>query len=95
MQGVMQASTAPVAAAARTCSTSGRRACSAAAAPAPARREQRRRQSLLVARGVKVELTDLEGKLHVLDIEPEETVLDVGLDKGIEMPWDCRMGVCM
>lgn len=36
----------------------------------------------------------LDGKAHELRMEPDEHVLDVALDAGLDLPWSCRGGVC-
>lgn len=33
--------------------------------------------------------------MHVLEVDASETVLDAALDKGIDVPYDCKMGVCL
>lgn len=42
----------------------------------------------------KVEIT-FEGKTHVLEVGEDETILMKALDAGLELPYDCQMGVCM
>lgn len=42
----------------------------------------------------RVELTHSAGK-SVLEVPDDESILDVALDNGIEVPHDCKMGVCM
>jgi ferredoxin len=36
-----------------------------------------------------------EGKTHELSVPDGSTILDVALDKGIDLPYDCKLGVCM
>lgn len=36
-----------------------------------------------------------EGETHTLSVKPGETILGVALAKGISLPHDCQMGVCM
>jgi ferredoxin len=45
-------------------------------------------------RAHRVELTHSAGK-SVLEVPDDESILDVALDNGIEVPHDCKMGVCM
>eukprot|EP01024_Parvocaulis_polyphysoides_P068305 TRINITY_DN8301_c0_g1_i1.p5 TRINITY_DN8301_c0_g1~~TRINITY_DN8301_c0_g1_i1.p5 ORF type:complete len:154 (+),score=20.99 TRINITY_DN8301_c0_g1_i1:773-1234(+) len=42
----------------------------------------------------KVEI-EHEGQVHVLDVESGQTILEVALEQGLELPHDCKMGVCM
>nr|AWK24089.1 chloroplast ferredoxin-4 [Chlamydomonas sp. UWO 241] len=57
------------------------------APPAPAHRRVR-------AAAFKVELTH-EGKTHVLEVPQGSSILEVALDKGLDLPHDCKLGVCM
>ena len=66
---------------------SGQRPAGWPAAAAAARRH--------VAARAHVELTDLEGAKHVLEVAEDETILDVAIDAGLDMPYDCKMGVCL
>ncbi|XP_028773548.1 ferredoxin C 1, chloroplastic [Neltuma alba] len=36
-----------------------------------------------------------QGELRELEIDPEETILSKALDSGLEVPHDCKLGVCM
>ena len=36
-----------------------------------------------------------EGKTTQLDVEPDETILTKALDSGLDVPHDCKLGVCM
>lgn len=81
MQCALQLAAAP-AAAARASTRGGRQ--QAAAAP-----------RAVATRAARVELQDLDGTMHVLEVGDDETVLDVALDKGLDMPYDCKMGVCL
>jgi ferredoxin len=36
-----------------------------------------------------------EGKTAVLDVDEGTTILEAALDNGIELPHDCKLGVCM
>ena len=47
------------------------------------------------ARGASVELKMPDGSTHSVEVEEGQNVLDAALDAGIEMPHDCKMGVCM
>lgn len=75
----------------RNCTTSGRRVQLAAAA-APARGVRR---SLAVAVRAHTVALDLEGTTTVLDVPDGMSILEVALDQGLEVPHDCKMGVCM
>lgn len=35
------------------------------------------------------------GKKHILEVAEDETILDASLDAGIELPYDCKCGVCL
>jgi ferredoxin len=60
---------------------------------AAAAQQRRRRRS--VAAHAKVELRDLDGKLHILEVSEDQNILEVALDEGLDMPYDCKMGVCL
>jgi ferredoxin len=62
----------------------------AAARPAAPRRITR----LAPVRSHKVEITH-EGKTVTLDVPEGQSILEVALDKGIDLPHDCKLGVCM
>jgi len=36
-----------------------------------------------------------EGKTTQLEVEPDETILSKALDSGLDVPHDCKLGVCM
>jgi len=36
----------------------------------------------------------LEGKSRIFEVSPEKTILDAGLDNGVEMPYSCQSGLC-
>ncbi|MCC5945783.1 MAG: ferredoxin--NADP reductase [Bernardetiaceae bacterium] len=36
----------------------------------------------------------LDGESHKINVGPEQTVLDVALDAGIDMPYSCQSGLC-
>ncbi|KAL4419433.1 hypothetical protein ABPG77_006360 [Micractinium sp. CCAP 211/92] len=80
MQCALQLAAAPAAAA--RASTRGRQQAGAA-------------RRAVAARAARVELQDLDGTMHILEVGEDETVLDVALDKGLDMPYDCKMGVCL
>lgn len=53
-----------------------------------------RRGSRAVAAGYKVTI-EHEGKSTTLDVEEDETILSRALGEGVEVPHDCKLGVCM
>jgi ferredoxin len=62
----------------------------AAARPAAPRRIAR----LALIRSHKVEITH-EGKSFTLDVPEGQSILETALDQGIDLPHDCKLGVCM
>jgi len=52
------------------------------------------RASSLLARAYKVQINQ-EGTVHTLEIPDGKTILEVALDKGLDLPHDCKLGVCM
>lgn len=36
-----------------------------------------------------------EGRTTELEVEPDETILSKAIDSGLEVPHDCKLGVCM
>uniref|UniRef100_A0A7S1SKS6 2Fe-2S ferredoxin-type domain-containing protein n=1 Tax=Tetraselmis chuii TaxID=63592 RepID=A0A7S1SKS6_9CHLO len=48
----------------------------------------------VLVRAHKVTL-NFEGKAYELEVSEDENILEVALDQGLELPCDCRMGVCM
>ncbi|MDO9553321.1 ferredoxin--NADP reductase [Rhodonellum sp.] len=36
----------------------------------------------------------LEGKSRIFEVSPEKTILDAGLDVGVDMPYSCQSGLC-
>ncbi|PRW51141.1 root R-B2 [Chlorella sorokiniana] len=68
----------------------GSRRAFGVAAPPPA--AVRRQAAVCHA---KVELQDLEGAMHHLEVPENENVLDVALEQGVDVPYDCKMGVCL
>ncbi|KAL1220653.1 Ferredoxin C 1 [Cardamine amara subsp. amara] len=48
----------------------------------------------IVARSYKV-VVEQDGKTTELEVEPDETILSKALDEGLDLPYDCNLGVCM
>jgi len=46
------------------------------------------------AQSYKVEI-EHEGQKHVLEVPEGETILSVAIEAGLEVPYDCQLGVCM
>lgn len=76
-------------------STAPRAQLATAPAPRVAAAAQQRRRQRSVAANAKVELRDLDGQLHVLEVAEDQNILEVALDEGLDMPYDCKMGVCL
>ncbi|GMI95995.1 ferredoxin C 1 [Hibiscus trionum] len=53
-----------------------------------------KRFSALIASSYKVVL-EHEGKSTELEVEDDETILSKALDEGLDVPHDCKLGVCM
>lgn len=49
---------------------------------------------VVLARSHKVEI-EHDGKKYDLEIPDGKTILEVALDKGMDLPHDCKLGVCM
>jgi ferredoxin len=49
---------------------------------------------VVLARSHKVEI-EHEGKKYDLEVPDGMTILEVALDKGMDLPHDCKLGVCM
>lgn len=65
------------------------------AAPAPfTARSSSASRRVVLARSHKVEI-EHEGKTYTLDVPDGSTILEVALDKGLDLPHDCKLGVCM
>ena len=47
-----------------------------------------------VVRAHKVEV-EHQGKKVVLEVPEDETILSAALDAGMDLPYDCKLGVCM
>ncbi|KAG5184857.1 2Fe-2S ferredoxin-type domain-containing protein [Tribonema minus] len=61
---------------------------------------QQRRQTNSVARrprGLYMHQVTIEvaGKSHTLEVDEKTSVLEAALDAGIELPHDCKLGVCL
>ena len=83
-------STAPaLAARPPAASTSGR---PFASLPAPA---ARRTGAPPPPRAQTVRLADVDGAVTELRVEEGESILEVALAQGLDVPHDCKMGVCM
>eukprot|EP00877_Chromochloris_zofingiensis_P008347 jgi/Chrzof1/3766/Cz13g08015.t1_FDX4[v5.2] len=61
---------------------------------APSTRPYRNPIPRLVPRAHKVEI-EHDGKTVTLDVADGQTILEVALDNGIDLPHDCKLGVCM
>lgn len=48
----------------------------------------------IIARAYKV-VVEHDGKTTELEVEPDETILSKALDSGLDVPYDCNLGVCM
>ncbi|CAI5970781.1 unnamed protein product [Closterium sp. NIES-64] len=51
-----------------------------------------RRRFVVHAHKVEVEH---QGKTHILEIPEDETILSAAIDAGLDLPHDCKLGVCM
>jgi ferredoxin len=49
---------------------------------------------MVLARSHKVEI-EHDGKKYDLEVPDGKTILEVALDKGMDLPHDCKLGVCM
>ncbi|PIA31764.1 hypothetical protein AQUCO_04900211v1 [Aquilegia coerulea] len=58
--------------------------------PKPSKLSSRR--SLIRAYKVVIEH---EGKNTILEVDPDESILERALDNGLSVPHDCKLGVCM
>jgi ferredoxin len=52
------------------------------------------RARCVAVRAYKVQINQ-EGTVHTLEIPEGKTILEVALDKGLDLPHDCKLGVCM
>lgn len=48
----------------------------------------------VVSRSYKV-VVEQDGKTTELEVEPDETILSKALESGMDVPYDCNLGVCM
>ncbi|CAH8317248.1 unnamed protein product [Eruca vesicaria subsp. sativa] len=48
----------------------------------------------IIARSYKV-VVEQDGKKTELEVEPDETILSKALESGMDVPYDCNLGVCM
>ncbi|XP_021747488.1 uncharacterized protein LOC110713339 [Chenopodium quinoa] len=53
-----------------------------------------RRQQSLICTAYKV-VVEHEGQSTELEVEPDESILSKALDSGLDIPHDCKLGVCM
>lgn len=51
-------------------------------------------RQLVLARSHKVEI-EHQGKTYNLEVPDGATILEVALDNGLDLPHDCKLGVCM
>ncbi|KAK4773202.1 hypothetical protein SAY87_028221 [Trapa incisa] len=64
-------------------------------AASPSRLRLGRQRPLPVAvRAYKV-VVEHEGRTTELEVEADETILSKAIDSGLEVPHDCKLGVCM
>jgi ferredoxin len=68
-------------------SSSGRIAAAPCRLVAPSR-------SRVVLRSHKVEI-EHQGTVTTLEVPDGKSILEVALDKGLDLPHDCKLGVCM
>ena len=54
----------------------------------------RRRHSQAAVTAHRVDI-NVHGRTEVIEVEEDQTILDVALEQGIELSHDCKMGVCM
>eukprot|EP00882_Tetradesmus_deserticola_P013038 GHRQ01013827.1.p1 GENE.GHRQ01013827.1~~GHRQ01013827.1.p1 ORF type:complete len:135 (+),score=44.04 GHRQ01013827.1:208-612(+) len=54
----------------------------------------RRIAKLAPVRAHKVEIMH-EGTTYTLDVPEGQSILEVALDQGLDLPHDCKLGVCM
>lgn len=76
------------------------RASAFVASAALTKRVQSRASGAALRRGaVRVEAVSVEirheGKTYNVEVADGDSILDVALDAGIELRYDCKMGVCM
>ena len=54
----------------------------------------RRRHSQVAVTAHRVDI-NVNGRTEVIEVEENQTILEVALEQGIELSHDCKMGVCM
>ena len=54
----------------------------------------RRRHSQVAVTAHRVDI-NVHGRTEVIEVEENQTILEVALEQGIELSHDCKMGVCM
>ncbi|XP_051152763.1 ferredoxin C 1, chloroplastic [Andrographis paniculata] len=59
----------------------------------PLRRKSKR--SSAVAAAYKVVIEEASGKTTEVEVEEDETILSKAVEIGLDVPHDCKMGVCM
>ncbi|CAK9210203.1 unnamed protein product [Sphagnum jensenii] len=59
--------------------------------------QQRFGKNLLQCRAQKTYTVEIEheGENHRLEVAEDETILSVALEAGLDVPYDCQLGVCM
>ncbi|KAI0497537.1 hypothetical protein KFK09_020768 [Dendrobium nobile] len=62
--------------------------------PTPAGSRRRRHQFAKWCRAYKVTI-EHEGEQRTLEVGEDETILGRALEEGVEVPHDCKLGVCM
>lgn len=76
---------------AAACSSSGR---VAVRMPFSSSRCTASHSRVVLARSHKVDI-EHDGKIFHLEVPEGKTILEVALDKGMDLPHDCKLGVCM
>lgn len=54
----------------------------------------RRRHTQVAVTAHRVDI-NVHGRTEVIEVEENQTILEVALEQGIELSHDCKMGVCM
>ncbi|CAN6304117.1 unnamed protein product [Urochloa humidicola] len=62
--------------------------------PGPLRAPRGARLGLVPPRAYKVTI-EHGGESRVVEVEADETILSRALDEGLDVPHDCKLGVCM
>ncbi|KAJ7523032.1 hypothetical protein O6H91_18G035200 [Diphasiastrum complanatum] len=57
----------------------------------------RQNEQRFIVRATKMYTVEMEhnGEKHVLKVAEDETILSKALDAGLDVPYDCQLGVCM